>query len=60
MDIFSSAELTSSSGNTQKEKENQQFDLQNAALGQDEAIMWAGWVCECMEREAEAEEGGRG
>lgn len=59
MDIFSSAELTSSSGNTQTEKENQQFDLQNAACGQDEAIMWAGWVCGCMEEEEE-EEGGRG
>lgn len=55
MGIFSSAELTSSPGNIQKEKENQQFDLQNAALGQDEAIMW---VCERME-EVE-EEGGRG
>lgn len=57
MDIFSRAELTSSSGNTHREKENQQFDLQNAALGQDEAIMWAGWVCEGTEEE---EEGGRG
>lgn len=53
MDVFSSAELTSCWGNTQKDKENQQFDLHNAAVGQDEVIVCAGWACERMEREEE-------